>query len=118
MDPAAVVSITAAGSGIAGYILKRVVDHLLGRGKVRFDQSNAVWDRLEKDLQRKDKELEEIRRRVDDLEAELEKAEHERNALDAALSRYKLDVYRTLVQAGADKGLLDAVLSIPDKGNA
>lgn len=126
MDPAAVISFTAAGSGAAGYILKKVVDHLLGRGKLRVDEATKIRAELRGDLERKDKEIDALEqrkdkaiaaleRRVASLEEELEKTERERNALDIGIAKYRLDVYRTLVDAGADRNLINAVLAIQER---
>lgn len=126
MDPSGVISLTATGSVAAGYILKRIVDHLLGRGRLRADEATKIRTELREDIKRKDREIEALEqrkdksiaaleRRVASLEEELEKTERERNAIETALAKYKLDVYRTLVLAGADKDLLNSVLAIQER---
>jgi predicted nuclease with TOPRIM domain len=116
MDPAALVSIIAAGSGVAGYILKRVVDHVLGRRRVTVDEATKIRTELRNEIERKDGQLDALNKRLAGLEQELEKAERERDDKILALERYKLDVYRTLVDSGANKELVNAVLAIPERG--
>lgn len=112
MDPAAIISIVAAGSGAAGWILKRVVDHLLGRGKIRVDEAAAIRSELRSEIERKNKWIDSLEQRVNALEEELDKVERERNALDVQFAKYRLDVYRMLVDAGVQKDLLTKVLAL------
>jgi len=113
MDPSTIVAVlTALGSGL---ILQTVVRHLLSRGKVRVDQAYQIREELRAEIGRKNKEIETLDKRIDDLEAELVKSEQDRTATRDRLSRYQLDVYRTLVNAGVDRELLNAVLAIQER---
>lgn len=110
-----VVTVLAGGSATVGYILKKVADHLLGRGKIRFDEATALRQELGMAIERKDREIAALTRRVEDLEVELEKAERERDQKIISQERYKLDVYRTLVDHGANPALVDSVLAIQER---
>lgn len=111
MGTAELISL-ALGSGTLGYILKRIVDHLLGRGKVRADEAAEIRKELRAEITRKNEDIEAMEQRITALEAELDKAERERNLLDLQFNRYKLDVYRTLVDAGVARDLLNTVLAL------
>lgn len=115
MDTEWLVTTVAGGAGIVGYTWKRVVDHLLGRGKIRFDEATALRQEIGAAIQRKNEEIAALAHRVDDLEEALEKAERERDDKILAMERFKVDVYWTLVQHGADKTLVDSVLSIQER---
>jgi len=123
MDPVALIATALGGAGAGAYILKRLVDRLLDRGKVRIDEAAAIRAELRSEIDRKNKEIEaleqrrelrekDLRDRIENLEEELEKTERERNALDVHFAKYKLDVYRMLVSAGVDRELLDSVLAL------
>lgn len=115
METEWLVTTVATGAGVVGYTWKRVVDHLLGRGKIRFDEAAALRQELGTAIERKNQEIQALERRVDDLEAALEKAERERDDKIISLERYKLDVYRTLVDHGANRTLVDSVLAIQER---
>lgn len=122
METEWLVTIVGTGATVVGYTWKRVVDYWLGRGKIRFDEATILRQELEKAIRRKDEQVQRnddqiqaLTRRVDDLEAELEKAERERDDQIIKLERYKLDVYRTLIDHGADKKLVDSVLAIQER---
>lgn len=110
MDPSTIVAILSALG--AGLILRRVVDHLLNRGKVRVDQAYQIREELRSEITRKNNEIETLDKRIDMLEAELEKAEHERAEAQLKFKNYKLQVYEALLEAGVDKPILTAVLAI------
>jgi polyhydroxyalkanoate synthesis regulator phasin len=126
MDPAAIVSLVAAGSGVAGYILKRLVDHLLGRGRIQVDEATKIRTELRKDLERKDKQIEELEarkdrkiealeKRVDTVELELERSERERLLREEKISRERIAVYQALIEYGASRELVNAVLTIQER---
>lgn len=126
MDPATIISLTAAGSGAAGYVLKRVVDHLLGRRPLRVDEATKIRMELRGEIELKKKEIADLKmdhgkeiaalgHRLASLEEDLEKAERERDERIIQQERYKLDVYRTLINFGANKELVDAVLAIQER---
>jgi polyhydroxyalkanoate synthesis regulator phasin len=112
VDPAAIISIAATGAAVLGYTVRRIVDHLLGRGRLRIDEATKIRAELRADIDRKDLAIRGLEQRVDALEEELDKVERERNALDVQFAKYRLDVYRVLVEAGADRDLLNKVLAI------
>jgi polyhydroxyalkanoate synthesis regulator phasin len=123
MDTGWVVTLASSGGGIATYAAKKVLDHLAGRGKLKVDEATQIRIELRGEIERKDREISALEQRKDkeiaglahrvaSLEEDLEKAEDERDARVMELERYKLDVYRTLVEAGANKDLIDAVLAI------
>lgn len=104
----AAISIAAALT----WTVRQVVIHFLNRGKLRVDEATTIRTELRSEIARKDRTIDALDRRVATLEEELDKAEHERNALDVTLSKYKVDVYRLLVEAGVDRELLNAVLGL------
>lgn len=110
MDPGTVGAVLSALG--AGVILQQVVKWLLNRGTVRIEQAYQIREELRKEITRKTEQLNEMNRRVDLLEEELEKAVKERQAATLALERYKLAVYRELLDAGVDKRILTNVLTM------
>jgi predicted nuclease with TOPRIM domain len=110
MDPSTVVAVLSALG--AGLILRRIVDHLLNRGKVRIDEAAKIREELRNEIRRKNKEIEHLGERITALEAELEKAEDERALARDKFRTYKLDVWQALVQLNADRAVLDAILAI------
>lgn len=82
-------------------VLKLIVSHFLNRGKVRVDEADKIRQELRSEIKRKNTEIRELGERLTVCEAQLEKAK-----------AYRLDVYRTLVDAGANRELLNAVLAI------
>lgn len=113
MDPGTIVAILSALG--AGLILRRIVDHVLNRGKVQVDQAYQIREELRAEISRKDRAIDNLDKRVDELEAELAKSEQDRTATRERLIHYQLDVYRTLVDAGVDRALLNAVLAIQER---
>lgn len=111
MDPGTITAVLSALG--AGLILRQVVTFLLGRGKVRVDQAYQIREELRAEIVRKNAEIETLDRRVDSLETELEKSEQDRTLLQLKLGKYKLDVYRALMDAGVDRELLNTILTIP-----
>jgi polyhydroxyalkanoate synthesis regulator phasin len=123
MDPGWLATVVATAAAVVGAIFTKIADHLLGKGKLRVDEAAQLRTELRGDINRKAAELKalEVRKdgriaaleqRVSALEEDLDKTERERDALDRQYERYKLDVYRTLVTAGANKDLIDTVLAI------
>lgn len=113
MDPAAIISLTAAGSGVAGYILKRIVDHLLGRGKIRVDEASAIRAELRAEIERKNKWIDALEQRIIAVESEQDKVERERNILDRQYAKYRVEVYRMLIESGVHQDLLARILALP-----
>jgi chromosome segregation ATPase len=110
MDPGTISAVlTALGAGL---ILRQVVTFLLGRGKVRVDQAYQIREELRDEITRKNREIDTLDRRIDALEVELEKAEQGRANTELKYRTYKLDVYRTLLEAGVDRQILNTVLAI------
>lgn len=101
--------ITALGAGL---ILREIVKFLLSRGKVKVDQAYQIREELREEINRKNREIETLDKRIDVLEAELEKAEDGRAEAQLKFKTYKLQVYEVLLEAGVDKQLLTAVLAI------
>jgi polyhydroxyalkanoate synthesis regulator phasin len=106
------IGLAAGIAAVASLTVRQVVAHLLGRGKLRNDEATIIRAELRAEIARKDKSIDSLEQRVATLEEELDKVEHERNALDVAMSKYKVDVYRTLVEAGVNRELLNAVLAL------
>lgn len=106
------VTIVATIASVVGYFFKKTIDHQLGKGKLQVDEATKLRVELRGEIDRKDRAIDALEKRVDSLEEELEKTEREHNALDVHFAKYKLDVYRALIDAGVDKSLLNTVLAI------
>lgn len=94
-----VIAIISTLGGAA--VLKLIVTHLLSRGRVKVDEATSIRKELRSEIDRKNEEIKALTARVVTLEADLEKAKV-----------YRLSVYQTLINAGADRDLLNAVLAI------
>lgn len=110
MDPGTIGALASA-LGL-GLILRQIVGWLLNRGKVKVDQAYQIREELRDEIKRKNKEIDTLDKRIDVLEVELEKAEADRSTIQVAFGKYKLDVYRALMDAGVDRELLNTVLEI------
>jgi polyhydroxyalkanoate synthesis regulator phasin len=110
MDAGTIVAVLSALG--AGLTLRRVVDHLLSRGKVQIDQAWQIREELRREIERKNKEIKALDKRIGALESERDTVAAERDAVQLRLYTYKLDVYRVLVDGGVDQHLLNAFLAI------
>jgi polyhydroxyalkanoate synthesis regulator phasin len=120
------ITVVASIAGTSGWIVKKLVDHLLGRGQLKADEATKIRTELRGEIDRKNDEIADLKRenakdianlesRLASLEQDLEKVERERNAGVLQHDRYKLDVYRALIGYGADKELVDIVLAIQER---
>lgn len=109
------LTLVATGASVAGYVVKKLIDYLLGRRPLRIDEATKIRTELRGEIERKDKQLADLGNRLTGLEEELEKAERERDDKILVLERYKLDVYRSLVNYGADRELVDIVIAIKER---
>jgi predicted RNase H-like nuclease (RuvC/YqgF family) len=113
------------------------VDHLLGREKIRVDIADKLREEIRHDLAekkkeivalearkdkeiaeveaRKDKKIDALEKRVDKLERELGNAERARFALEESLAKERIAVYRALIEYGANRDLINAVLAIQER---
>jgi polyhydroxyalkanoate synthesis regulator phasin len=121
METGWLLTIVATSATVLGAIVTKLIDHWLSRGKLRDDEATKIRaelraERDRKDTQiaelevRKDAKIDALEKRIDVLEDQLEKAEQ--RILEQ--ERSKLAVYRTLVEYGASKDLVNAVLAIQE----
>lgn len=98
LNPLVITIISTLGGAT---VLKLIISHFLNRGKVEVEEAETIRKELRAEIDRKDMQIQKLVDRIDALEADAQRAKG-----------YKLSVYQTLINAGAGRELLDAVLAI------
>lgn len=93
-----------------------IVWFFINRGKIKVDEATAIRVELRGEIQTKKQEIADLKKemgqlahRMTKVEDERDKIEQEFNQQTLAFRMYRLDVYRTLVEHGADRAVLDSV---------
>lgn len=98
------MDLTAIIAGIV-LLIGNVIQWFLNRGKVKSDVATAIRDELRKDM-------ENLRIRLTIVEEKLDQTEADRDRIQNEFDRYKLDVYRALIERGCAKECIEGVLTI------
>ena len=101
---------------LTAFGIREVITHFLNKGKMRTDEAATIRSELRTDLGRKDQQITEQARRIQELEdkvaaidAARDKIEDEYAKASIAFRLYKVDVYRTLLEGGVAKDVLDKI---------
>jgi predicted nuclease with TOPRIM domain len=102
-----VLSLIITGLGTLGF--REFIAWMVNRGKVRTDEATILRKELRDERDRKDIKIGELEHRIERIELEKDKIEDEYRKFVANFRTYKLDVYRTLIENGVSRDLLDAI---------
>lgn len=101
---------------LTAFGIREIITHFLNKGKIRTDEATTIRAELRTDLDRKDLQIKEQKRRIDELESKVsaiddarDKIEAEYNQASIAFRLYKVEVYRTLLESGVPGDVLDKI---------
>lgn len=101
---------------LTAFGIREIITHFLNKGKMRTDEAATIRGELRTEIARRDKQITEQARRIQELEDKLaaldstkDKIEDEYAKASIAFRLYKVDVYRTLLEGGVAKDVLDKI---------
>ena len=101
---------------LTAFGIREIITHFLNKGKMRTEEAATIRSELRTDIERRDKQIADQGRRIQELEDKLsamdsakDKIEDEYAKASIAFRLYKVDVYRTLLEGGVSKEVLDKI---------